>query len=238
MVVKMIYAHIMAGGVGKRMGNTPLPKQFLKLGSKPIIIHTVEKFILNSKFDMIIVSTPEEWIAYTKQIFEKYHLTDDRINVIAGGAERNDTLEKAISFISERNGIHPKDSIVVHDAVRPFVSKRIIDDNIKALENYNAVDTVVPAFDTIVCGNGEEVQSIPDRAIMYQGQTPQSFNIQHFIKSYAQLDDKQKNILTDSAKISLISGEIVGMVNGESSNMKITTTYDLKVANAILSEGH
>lgn len=234
----MIYAHIMAGGVGKRMGNTPLPKQFLKLGSKPIIIHTVEKFILNAKFDMIIVSTPEEWISYTKQIFEKYHLADDRINVIAGGAERNDTLDKAISFISEKNGINPEDSIIVHDAVRPFVSKRIIDENIIALDTYNAVDTVVPAFDTIVCGDGKEVQSIPDRAVMYQGQTPQSFNIQHFIDSYAKLDDEQKEILTDSAKISLISGERVGMVEGESSNMKITTTYDLKIANAIVSEGH
>lgn len=234
----MIYAHIMAGGIGKRMGNTPLPKQFLKLGSKPIIVHTAEKFILNSKFEMIIVSTPEEWIAYTKQIFEKYGLSDERIKIIAGGAERNDTLEKAITFISENNGINAEDKIIVHDAVRPFVSKRIIDDNIKALENYNAVDTVIPAFDTIVKGDGGEIHEIPDRALMYQGQTPQSFNIQHFMNSFAKLTVEQKKVLTDSAKISLITGEKVGMVNGDLSNMKITTTYDLKIANAILSEGH
>lgn len=234
----MIYAHIMAGGIGKRMGNTPLPKQFLKLGSKPIIVHTAEKFILNSKFEMIIVSTPEEWIAYTKQIFEKYGLSDERIKIIAGGAERNDTLEKAITFISENNGINAEDKIIVHDAVRPFVSKRIIDDNIKALENYNAVDTVIPAFDTIVKGDGGEIHEIPDRALMYQGQTPQSFNIQHFMNSFANLTVEQKKVLTDSAKISLITGEKVGMVNGDLSNMKITTTYDLKIANAILSEGH
>lgn len=234
----MIYAHIMAGGVGKRMGNTPLPKQFLNLGSKPIIVHTVEKFILNSKFDMIIVSTPEEWISYTQQIFEKYDIIDERIHVIAGGAERNDTLEKAIFFISEKNDIGPEDSIIVHDAVRPFVSKRIIDENIKALDNYKAVDTVVPAFDTIVCGDGKEVQSIPDRAVMYQGQTPQSFNIQCFVDSYRKLNEEQKAALTDSAKILLMSGEKVAMVSGDVSNMKITTLYDLKVARAILSEGH
>lgn len=234
----MIYAHIMAGGIGKRMGNTPLPKQFLKLGSKPIIVHTAEKFILNSKFEMIIVSTPEEWIAYTKQIFEKYGLSDERIKIIAGGAERNDTLEKAITFISENNRINAEDKIIVHDAVRPFVSKRIIDDNIKALESYNAVDTVIPAFDTIVKGDGGEIHEIPDRALMYQGQTPQGFNIQHFMNSFAKLTVEQKKVLTDSAKISLITGEKVGMVNGDLSNMKITTTYDLKIANAILSEGH
>ncbi|MCT3053868.1 IspD/TarI family cytidylyltransferase [Leuconostoc mesenteroides] len=234
----MIYAHIMAGGVGKRMGNTPLPKQFLKLGSKPIIIHTVEKFILNDQFEMVIISTPKSWIEYTKEILKKYHVSDHRIRVIEGGAERNDTLEKAISFISETNGIKEVDSIVVHDAVRPFVSKRIIDENIKALKSYSAVDTVIPAFDTIVSGNGMEVSEIPDRDSMYQGQTPQSFNILQFINSYSKLSSEQKATLTDSAKIILLSGDRVAMVPGELSNMKVTTPYDLKIANAILSEGH
>ncbi|WP_172208191.1 IspD/TarI family cytidylyltransferase [Lactococcus hodotermopsidis] len=234
----MIYAHIMAGGIGKRMGNTPLPKQFLKLGSKPIIVHTVEKFILNDQFELIIVSTPKIWVDYTKEIFEKFGVTDERIRIIEGGSERNDTLEKALEFIEETNGISETDSIVVHDAVRPFVSKKIIDDNIKALEKYKAVDTVVPAFDTIVRGNGKEVTEIPVRDEMYQGQTPQSFNIMTFIESYAKLSSEQKVILSDSAKIVLLSGEKVAMVEGDNSNMKVTTPYDLRIANAILSEGH
>ena len=167
----MIYAQIMAGGIGKRMGNVPLPKQFLMLGSKPIIVHTVEKFILNTEFELILISTPEAWMDYTWDILKKYDINDKRIQVIPGGKERNDTLQNAINYIKEIKGIRDDDSIVAHDAVRPFVTKRIIDDNIEALKFYKAVDTVIPAFDTIVRGDGEEVSEIPIRDEMYQGQT-------------------------------------------------------------------
>jgi 2-C-methyl-D-erythritol 4-phosphate cytidylyltransferase len=234
----MIYAQIMAGGIGKRMGNTPLPKQFLMLGKKPIIVHTIEKFTLNHKFDWILVSTPEPWMDYTKEIFEKFGVNDERIRIIAGGSERNDTLENAIKYIEEVNGLNEEDIIVTHDAVRPFITKRIIDDNIKGLENYKAIDTVVPAFDTIVRGDGTEISEIPVRDEMYQGQTPQSFQIKALQKSFSKLTLEQKAILSDSCKIVLLGGEKVGMVTGDVSNIKVTTPFDLKIANAIILEGH
>lgn len=81
----MIIAQIMAGGIGKRMGNVPLPKQFLMLGSKPIIIHTVEKFILHKSFEFILISVPEDWISYMEDILNKYNIEDERIRVICGG---------------------------------------------------------------------------------------------------------------------------------------------------------
>lgn len=234
----MIYAQIMAGGFGKRMGNTSLPKQFLMLGNKPIIIHTIEKFILNTRFELILVSTPASWIDYTNEILEKYQIVDDRLRVIAGGAERNDTLENAITYIDATNGLTEDDGIVIHDAVRPFVTKRIIDDNIEALNSFSAVDTVIPAHDTIVRANGAELLEIPVRDEMYQGQTPQSFNIRTFQRSYAKLSDTQKALLSDSAKIVLLSGERVGMVLGEQANMKITTSYDLKIAHVLVEKEH
>lgn len=234
----MIYAQIMAGGIGKRMGNVPLPKQFLMLGSKPIIVHTVEKFILNTEFELILISTPEAWMDYTWDILKKYDINDKRIQIIPGGKERNDTLQNAINYIKEIKGIRDDDSIVAHDAVRPFVTKRIIDDNIEALKFYKAVDTVIPAFDTIVRGDGEEVSEIPIRDEMYQGQTPQSFNIKAFQNSFKTLTEEEKAVLSDSAKIVLLNGERVAMVTGELSNIKVTTPYDLRIANAILSMGH
>jgi len=234
----MIYAHIMAGGIGKRMGNIPLPKQYLTLGNKPIIVHTVEKFVLNSDFNLIIVSTPENWINYTIEIFEKNNLTDERIRIIAGGDERNDNLSKAIQYISDTNGIFDDDVIVAHDAVRPFLTKKIIDDNIKASKNFSAIDTVIPAYDTIVKGDGNEVHEIPVRDIMYQGQTPQTFNIKKFQECFKKLSDSERLTLSDSCKIMLLGGERVGMVEGDSSNIKITTPYDLKIANSIIEYGH
>lgn len=87
----MIYAHILAGGVGHRMGNVPMPKQFLDLKGKPVIVHTLEKFIMNDSFDRIIVSFSSSWLDFGQNLIEKY-ISDPRVVIIEGGKERNDTL--------------------------------------------------------------------------------------------------------------------------------------------------
>lgn len=228
----------MAGGVGKRMGNVPLPKQFLMLGSKPIIIHTIEKFILHAEFELILVSVPTDWISYTEDIVKKYGVSDSRICIISGGAERNDTLDNALRYIEEHGGNGVDDLLITHDAVRPFITRRIIEDNIKALKDYDAADTVIAAFDTIVEGKDGEISSIPVRDLMYQGHTPQSFRISSLKESLAKLTIKERQKLSDSAKIMLLDGKKVKMVESEVFNIKITTPYDLTIANAILENIH
>lgn len=232
----MIYAEILAGGKGTRMGNVNMPKQFLPLKGKPILIQTLEKFILNNRFDKIIIVTPKEWINHTKDIIKKY-ISDDRVAVVAGGSDRNETIMNGIHYIEKEVGLNPEDVIVTHDAVRPFITHRIIEENIDAVLEHGAVDTVIPAIDTIVeSSNHEYVTDIPVRDHMYQGQTPQSFNIQTLVKHYNNLSAEDKQILTDAAKICSLAGEKVFLVNGGISNIKITTPYDLKVANSIIQE--
>lgn len=231
----MIYAQILAAGKGSRMGNVSMPKQFLTIKNKPILIHTLESFILIEEFDKIIVSCPELWMEHTKDIIKKY-LTDDRIEVVKGGKERNDTLMNSIKFIEENYGLNDDDVIISHDAVRPFVTRRILKENIEKSLQYDAVDTVIPAVDTIVKGENGLLTEIPVRELMYQGQTPQSFNIKSFVDSYSQLTDQEKQVLSDSCKIILLSGKEVAMVQGETYNIKITTPYDLKIANTIVEE--
>lgn len=231
----MIYAQILAAGKGTRMGNVSMPKQFLTIKNKPILIHTLESFVLIEEFDKIIVSCPELWIEHTKDIINKY-LSDDRIEIVKGGKERNDTLMNSIQFIEDNYGLNDDDVIISHDAVRPFVTRRILKENIEKLKTYDAVDTVVPAVDTIVKGSNGEVSEIPVREEMYQGQTPQSFKIKSFVESYAQLSEEEKAVLSDSCKIILLNGKKVGMVQGENFNIKITTPYDLKMANTIVEE--
>lgn len=231
----MLYAQILAGGKGTRMGNVGMPKQFLQLGNRPIIIHTLEKFVLNDEFDAIIVSCPENWIQHAKDIISKY-IKDDRVKIIAGGKERNDTLKNGITYIHEQFGSHENDVIVVHDAVRPFISRRIIEDNIKLSKQYNAIDTVIPATDTIVQGTDKEITEIPIRDEMYQGQTPQTFNINVFLDCLNKLSEEDIKTLSDSCKICLLSGVKVGLVEGSTSNIKVTTPFDLKIANAIIEE--
>ncbi|EAG5427223.1 2-C-methyl-D-erythritol 4-phosphate cytidylyltransferase [Listeria monocytogenes] len=232
----MIYAQILAGGKGTRMGNVSIPKQFLPLNGKPIIVHTVEKFILNTRFDKILISSPKEWMNHAEDNIKKY-ISDDRIVVIEGGEDRNETIMNGIRFVEKTYGLTDDDIIVTHDAVRPFLTHRIIEENIDAALETGAVDTVIEALDTIVeSSNHEVITDIPVRDHMYQGQTPQSFNMKKVFNHYQNLTPEKKQILTDACKICLLAGDDVKLVKGEIFNIKITTPYDLKVANAIIQE--
>ncbi|MBC1537059.1 2-C-methyl-D-erythritol 4-phosphate cytidylyltransferase [Listeria sp. FSL L7-1485] len=232
----MIYAQILAGGKGTRMGNVSMPKQFLPLNGKPTIVHTVEKFILNTRFDKVLISSPKEWMNHAEDNIKKY-ISDDRIVVIEGGEDRNETIMNGIRFVEKTYGLTDEDVIVTHDAVRPFLTHRIIEENIDAALETGAVDTVIEALDTIVeSSNHNFITDIPVRDQMYQGQTPQSFNMKKVYNHYQNLTMEEKQILTDACKICLLAGEKVKLVKGEIFNIKITTPYDLKVANAIIQE--
>lgn len=234
----MIYAGILAGGKGTRMGITDMPKQFLELGSKPILIHTVEKFLLIPEFEKVVIGVHPDWVGYTEDLIEKYlREHSSRIIVTEGGEDRNSTIENVIKCINNINPITVNDIIVTHDSVRPFVTLRTIRDNIELAQQYDAVDTVVEATDTIVeSTNNALITNIPDRKYLYQGQTPQTFKCQDFLSLYNALSVEQKNILTDACKIFVISGKQVALAKGEYSNIKITTITDLKIARSMLEE--
>lgn len=213
------------------------PKQFLTIGTKPIIVHTVEKFVLFDDLEKIIVLTPEDWIEYTRDLLKK-NLGDalmEKVAVIQGGATRNETIMNSIDYIDKNYGLDDETIIITHDAVRPFVTHRIIRDNIDAVKKYGATDTVVPATDTIVeSQNGDTISFIPDRSKMYQGQTPQSFKAKELRETYMALSEDEKAILTDATKIYVLKGKAVKLVKGESFNIKITYPYDLEVAETLL----
>lgn len=235
----MIFAAILAGGVGSRMGNSDVPKQFLNLGDRPILIHTIEKFIINSKFDKILVLTPNNFINSTIDLIKNIEGETDKIIVLEGGETRNDTIRNAIKYIKSNFSIDDDSIIVTHDSVRPFVSHRIIEDNIKMASEYGACDTVIPATDTIVESvEGDTISSIPLRDHYYQGQTPQSFKINKLDSLYNNLSKEEIDSLTDAAKIFTLNNEDVFLVEGDVTNIKITYPYDLKLANTILKGGY
>ena len=232
----MNFAGILAGGSGTRMGKTDLPKQFLMLGDKPIIIHTIEQFLASPLIEKVIVAVPKVWITHTRDIIDKYcKLNTDNIEVIEGGKDRNETVMNVFNYIDKNYDSNKDTVIVTHDAVRPFITQRIIKDNIEECLKYGATDTVVPAFDTIVeSKDGKTISNIPVRSEMYQGQTPQSFKLKEFIKINNSLTPEEKSILTDACKVYTIKNKKVGLVMGESFNIKITTKHDLKMANLMI----
>lgn len=231
----MIYAAVLAGGKGTRMGSTDVPKQFLELDGKPIIIHTIEKMLMCERFEKVIIGINADWKSYCEDLIAKHIGDDERVMVCAGGSDRNGTLCNVIEVIKSTNGLNDEDIIVTHDAVRPFVTKRIIEENIDATLKYGACDTVIHATDTIVrSDNGEIISDIPERSRLYQGQTPQSFNIKLLMDSFAALTDEEKATLTDACKILVLKNHPVHLVNGEVLNFKITTISDYQLAKAML----
>lgn len=231
----MVFAAVFAGGIGSRMGNSDTPKQYLELGTKPVIIHTIEKFFVNNRIDEILVLCPKAWVAHTNALIKKHLPEGKKITVIPGGATRNGTLENAIAYIEENCEVNEDTVIVTHDAVRPFLTHRIIEENVDAAVKYGACDTVIPATDTIVeSADGKMITSIPDRTKMFQGQTPQSFRLMELKRVLSSLTEDEKAILTDACKIFSIKNKDVYMVEGEVFNIKITYPYDLKVAHTLL----
>lgn len=190
-----------------------------------------------SKIDIIYIGVNPAWLGYMADLLEQYDFDfEDKIKLVPGGKNRNDTIFNIIADIEKTYGEDEDNIIVTHDAVRPFVTLRILDENIENAMIYGACDTVVPAVDTIVVSkDAEQIESIPDRSIMYQGQTPQTFKIGLLKELYSQLKPSEKNILTDACKICVMKGAPVKLVKGNSSNIKITTISDYKISQIMVS---
>ncbi len=230
-----VFGVVLAGGIGARMGNVEKPKQFLDLGGKPIIIHTIEKFVIHPGFDEVLVLSPRAWVSYTQDIVRKFIPAVRKVTVLQGGDTRNETIMNAIRYIEQQGDLDEDTIIVTHDSVRPFVTHRILEENIRFAREYGACDTVIPATDTIVESRGnEQITDIPNRKYMYQGQTPQSFQAKKLKERYEALSSQEKESLTDACKIMVLKGEHVHLVQGEVFNIKITYPYDITVAKALL----
>lgn len=229
----MIFAGIVAGGTGTRMG-ADIPKQFLKIGEKPIIVHTISRFLENKNIEKIYLGVHPGWIEYTNKILSEYNLDNSRISIIKGGTDRNSTVFNIIDLIVNEYNINDSDIILTHDGVRPFVTQKVINNNIDAALEYGACGTYIPAVDTIIRSqDGNIVSEVPPRPEMFQAQTPQSFNILKLKNTYKSLTEVEKEKLTDTCSVFTIKGLPIHIVEGDVLNMKITTAHDLKIADLI-----
>ena len=229
----MIFAVILAGGTGSRLKSSNLPKQFLPLGGKTVIQLTVEKFMHCNRFDKIVVALPQTWISYARDVFKDSSYKE--IEFCTGGGTRQESLYNALIYIEKKYIITDDCIVVSHDAARPFVGMRILHENIDITLKNGAVDTVIPATDTIVeSEDGQWVSAIPKRTRMFQGQTPQSFRIRPFLAAYNSLDPSTLAEMTDAVKILRACGIEVALVQGDPHNIKITYDYDIRLSNHIL----
>lgn len=233
----MIFAAILAGGIGSRMG-LDIPKQFEKIGSKPILAHSIEKFLQVEEIDKIIVSSPKDYIKTTEQLIEEYFNNDDRLVVISGGKTRNDTILNSIDYV--KNNYDDADPILItHDAARIFASPELIKKSITELEKHDAASPVIPAIDVIFESKKPgELTDIPLRKNLVHSQTPQSFKINKFIEIYENLNDEEISKLDEAMMLFFLRDGNISLFEGEPSNFKITKDIDLLIAETFLTRNN
>lgn len=230
----MNFAVLLAGGNGTRMKTSTLPKQFLELGGEPMLRLVVNKFLACTRIDHVIVAAPAIWMSHTRDLLRDTRFED--VRVCEGGHSRQESLYRAVKHIESVFPVTDDDIVVSHDVARPFVSLRVIEENIDALQHYNAADTVLPATDTIVESDDQRtIARIQDRKRMYQGQTPQTFRRTAYLRLYEGLSQAYIDNTTDAARILAEHGCTVALVRGDEFNIKITTEYDLHIASFLLN---
>lgn len=230
----MNVAILVAGGSGVRMGGTGgLPKQFLPIGGRPVLVHTCEAFVRHPEIDRVAIGINPDWYEECRQMLSEY-FPDEAILLVRGGADRNETLVNVIRACHAAYGLGEADVLLTHDAVRPFVTEAIITENIAGVKRYGVVSTMLPATDTIVEGEDGIVTGMPDRSRMYQCQTPQSFLYGLFQKTYETLTAEELASVTDAAKLFFLRKIPVHFVPGDSANIKITRPIDLALAEYLL----
>lgn len=216
-------AVILAGGSGARFGQD-LPKQFLKVAGKKVIEHTIDVFEHNDLIDEIAVVSRSEFISDVEQLVINNHYTKVR-KILIGGKERYHSSLSAINAYT-----NDSDNLIFHDAVRPLVNDRIINDCIAALKEYDAVDVAIPVADTIIqVDDADCINAIPTRSLLRSGQTPQCFKRGVIYKAYEiALSDPQFVTTDDCGVVRKYLPEVpVFVVKGEVFNMKITYKEDL-----------
>lgn len=224
---------IFAGGSGVRMG-AGVPKQFLEINGRPLLVHTMELFQYHSKIDKIYVSVLEEYIDYVKSLIDEYKITKVEM-VLPGGATAQDSIYNALTAAAENN---PEDSIVLlHDGVRPFVSYDVISDNIKSVKKYGTAITSMPAYETVIFSpDGVDVSKVPLRKQTYTAQAPQSFFLKDILEAHNQIRQRPEGYedMVDACTIMHTLGKEVHLVSGNRGNIKVTTPEDVYILRGLL----
>ncbi|MBX7066428.1 MAG: 2-C-methyl-D-erythritol 4-phosphate cytidylyltransferase [Parachlamydiales bacterium] len=207
---KRIGAILLMAGSGCRFGRDT-PKQFCTLGGKKIYSHALDTMMESGLFDEIVLVSHPEWVEE---------------GMIAGGATRQESSYRGLKAFKIR-----PDIVLIHDAVRPFVTTKILRENIEGAIEYGAVDTCIGSADTLVhAPDGKAIASIPNRREFLRGQTPQTFRMDWILEAHEKAG--QLNA-TDDCQLVLRVGKPVHIVMGDEKNIKITTEFDLLIAEQI-----
>lgn len=226
----MNIAVIFAGGIGKRMGKTEKPKQFLELCGKPIIIHTIEKFENSNKIDGIVVVCVKEWIDYLENLLIDYNIKKV-VKIVEGGSTGQMSIFNGLKWV---NGNYSKDTIVlIHDGVRPFIDDELITNCIENVIKCGSAISCVPSTETVVLIDNQSIEDIPDRNKCVVAKAPQCFVINSIYNVHLKAQEENFVDAIDSASLMNKYGVQLSVIMTDYDNIKITTPKDIYIAESI-----
>lgn len=225
-------ALIFAGGVGNRMRNGSLPKQFLELDGKPIIIYTLEKFEYCKEITDIVVVCVNGWEKYLSDLINNFNLHKIR-GIVLGGRNPQESQYNGLKYINSHMKTDQETVVLLHDGVRPLVDEDTIIKNIKSVRKYGSAITVTPAIETIVSEKKSFISKVARRNDFVMGKAPQSYYFNMAFNKYTQAYRDRKTDFIDSASLMFNYGVKLATVNGSTNNIKITTPVDYYIFKGI-----
>mgnify|MGYP000020656629 CR=1 FL=1 len=233
----MNYAIILSGGIGSRMNNIDIPKQYIKVNGKPIIIYTLEKFENSDEIDKIIIVAANDWKIYIEDICKTYGISK-LSDVVINGETRQESIYNGLKkCVEDSNSVD--DKVIIHDAVRPMVTAKLIEECLKNVGEYDGCMPVLPLSDTIYYSdNGEEITNLMDRSKLYAGQAPEAFDLYKYYVINKNTSKEELNKIKGTSELAYKKGLNVKLIAGEDTNFKITTRVDLTRFEMIVKENN
>lgn len=224
---------IFAGGVGSRMHSKDLPKQFLRIYDRPIIVHTIEHFEKNTLIDAVVVVCVAEWIDYFKKLADQYHLTKIA-KIVPGGATGQLSIYNGL-LAAKEIAKEEKSIVLIHDGVRPLINSDLLTQNIECVQKHGSSITSGIVKETIVeIDDNGAIKLVPDRAHSRVAKAPQCFWLNDILAAHEKaLNDGRKDFI-DSCSMMQHYGFKLHMTDGPYENIKITTPDDFYTMRAIL----
>lgn len=223
------YVIIVAGGKGLRMGSD-LPKQFIPVGGKPILMHTVEKFAQWDPRARLLLVLPAEHQDYWRMLCREIGCRAEH-RIVTGGETRFHSVRNALDVVKQDTDLGDDDLIAVHDGVRPFVSEKVITDCFHVAAESGAVVAALPMVDSLREVQPDGTSQALDRSRYFAVHTPQVFRARLLLRAY---EAPYSSLFTDDASVVEALGKHIALVPSNRENIKITTPLDLAIARELL----
>ena len=224
-------AVIFAGGIGRRMSSQALPKQFLQLYDKEIIVYTLEHFENHPNIDGIVIACVEEWIPYMLDLIDKYRLKKV-LSIVPGGKTGQGSIYNGL-VAAQKYGDGEEDIVLIHDGVRPLINATTISDCLDSVRLKGSAITVAPVVETIIKVEGEKIEDVIERSKCWVARAPQCFKLDEILNAHHQAQRESKEDFIDSASIMRHYGYSLATVMGPVENIKITTPMDYHTFQAL-----